>query len=432
MNFSKNVLTRALAVSALALSAPACGGSEPTDETTQPSGKIDIFSWWTSGGEVNALDALIAVHEAKYPATDVENLAEDLADEARERLEQRMADGVPPDLFQANIGADQFKWVLFNGVDDSDSKVESLNEIAVANGWMETFPQPVIDALSYDGKIYGVPVNIHRNNALFYNVHVFAEQDLMPPSTLQELLDVSQSLQDAGYTAICIGSEHWWTLNLLVFENILPAVGGGEFYTSYWTGHENPKSTQIEETLDYVLELWPYMNADANALGWTAGIDHMFDEQAPCAMTVMGDWAKGYLESKGWVAGIDFEQIPFPGSNGIFVFTADTFPLPKGAPNRRGAISFLETIGSIEGQIAFNTLKGSIPVRTDIDPMEFDATAQRTMADFANDHLVKALSGLQPQGSFADLGPQLKEMLTSRDKTAVLNVLANDYGVLQQ
>jgi len=431
MNFKKNVITRALTLGALALAAPACGGAEPTDEVSQPSGRVDIFSWWTSGGEVQALDALIAVHEQKYPKTDVENLAEDLAEEARARLEQRMQDGVPPDLFQANIGADQFKWVLFNGVDDSESKVEPLNDIAQKNGWMQTFPQAVIDALSYNDTIYGVPANIHRINALFYSIPAFEAAGVSPPTTREELLSVAQALEAANYTPMCIGSEHWWTLNLLTFENILPSVGGPDFYTSSWTGQEDPRSAQVSDALDFLLELWPYMNADANSLDWTKGIDHMFDAESPCAMTVMGDWAKGYLESKGWVAGTHFEQIPFPGSNGTFVFTADTFPLPKGAPNRAGAVAFLETIGSTDGQIAFNVLKGSIPVRTDIDPMEFDATAQRTMADFASNSLVKALSGLQPQGSFEDLGPQVKTMLTTGDKQPVLNVLANDYAVLQ-
>jgi glucose/mannose transport system substrate-binding protein len=431
MNFKTNVATRALLLGALAITAQACGGSEPTDKNAQPSGKVDIFSWWTSGGEVQALNALIDVHEKKYPQTNVENLAEALAEEARTRLEQRMQDGVPPDLFQANIGADQFKWVLFNGVDDSESKVESLNDIAQANGWMDTFPQAVIDALSYNGKIYGVPANIHRINSLFYSIDAFAAAGIEPPTTREELITAAQALQAANYTPICIGSEHWWTLNLLMFENIMPSVGGPDFYTSYWTGQEDPNAAQVSDGLDFLLELWPYMNQDANALGWTAGIDHMFDATAPCAMTVMGDWAKGYLESKGWVAGTNFEQIPFPGSNGTFVFTADTFPLPKGAPNRPGAVAFLETIGSVDGQVAFNKLKGSIPVRRDIDPTLFDATAQQTMDDFANNTLVKALSGLQPQGSFADLGPQVKEMLSTQNKEGVLNVLANDYGVLQ-
>ncbi len=42
-------------------------------------------------------------------------------------------------------------------------------------------------------------------------------------------------------------------------------------------------------------------------------------------------------------------------------------------------------------------------MRTDVDPGEFDATTQRTMADFAKDQLVTARSGLVPLDAFADL-----------------------------
>jgi glucose/mannose transport system substrate-binding protein len=303
--------------------------------------------------------------------------------------------------------------------------------MATENGWFERFPAPLLAALSHGGKLYGVPANIHRNNALFYNKAIFAEQGLTPPETREDLLEVSAALRDAGYTALCIGSEHWWTVQLLAFENVFPSVAGATLYERYWTGKEAPDVAAIDDTLDYLNELWPYFNADAHRLSWTGGIDHMFDAESPCVMTVMGDWAKGYLVSKGWEAGVDFDQIPFPGSQGTFVFTADTFPLPKGAPNRAGAIALLETIGSVEGQIAFNRIKGSIPVRTDVDPNELDVIAQRSIRDFAGDRLVLALSGLMPQGSFQDLGPAVKDMLSSGSKEGVLNVLANDYSALK-
>lgn len=422
MAMKRNVLKSAL-VAGLLCGVVGCGSSDET--STEPSGNVEIFSWWVSGGEVEALNAMISVYENKYPKAKVKNLAEDLAEQARDQLQQRMADGVPPDTFQANIGQDLMQWALFNELNDSDSKVEPLNELANKNGWLATFPAPVLDSLSYEGNVYGVPANIHRNNALFYSIPVFEAAGATPPATLDDLLAVSQQLQDAGYTPLCIGSSHWWTVVLLTFENIFPAVAGGDYYMSYWRGQEEAQSTQIHATLDYLLQLWPYFNADANSLDWTAGIDHMFDDESACAMTVMGDWAKGYLETKGWRAGTDFEQIPFPGTNGTFVFTADTFPLPKGAPNRRAALALLETIGSIEGQIAFNVVKGSIPARTDVDPAEFDATAQRTMADFESNQLINALSGIVTQPE--DLGPALKDMLSRSSKEAPLNVLSNDY-----
>lgn len=424
-----STVDRALLIGAVACSAVAC--SSDADPAAAPSGKIEIFSWWTADGEIDALRALLAVQEEKFPNTEVKNLTEDLADQARVRLEERLAEGAPPSTFQANIGADLFKWVLFNGSDDSESKVEPLNAMAEQQGWLDIFPAPVLDALSYEGTLYGVPANIHRLNSLFFSTQIFEEQGLTPPTTLDELLTVSESLQDAGFTPLCIGSEHWWTLSTLVFENIFPAVAGGDYYQRFWTGQESADSAEVAATLDYLARLWPYFNADANNLSWTGGIDHMFDEESACAMTVMGDWTKGYLETKGWTAGTDFGQLPFPGSEGTFVFTADSFPLPKGAQNRVAAESLLETIGSVEGQLAFNRIKGSIPVRTDVEPSEFDQVARQTMRDFAADNLVKAMSGLLPQASFEDLGPSIKDMLTSGDETAVINALSNDYATLR-
>ncbi len=433
MRLKTNAGCRALLLAWLASAAVGCAnGDDAAQADATPSGNVEIFSWWTSGGEVEALNALIGVYEHKYPKAHVVNLAEDLADEARDRLVQRMAEGAPPDTFQANIGTDMLKWVMFNGVDDSATKVEPLNAIADKNGWNQAFPPVVLDALSQNGKIYGVPANIHRINSLFYSIKAFDAAGAKPPTTTAELLTVAEQLKVAGYTPICIGSGHWWTLSLLTFENVFPAVAGGDFYQNFWTGKEDPNSANVSAALDYVLQLWPYMNSDADSLEWAAGVDHMFDADHACAMTVMGDWAKGYLESKGWKAGVDFEQIPFPGSSGTFVFTADTFPLPKGARNRPAALALLETIGSVEGQIAFNVVKGSIPVRTDVDPMEFDATARNTMADFRTNRLVRAMSGLLPQDSFQDLGPSIKDMLTTRKKDAVLNALKNDYAVLQR
>jgi glucose/mannose transport system substrate-binding protein len=418
-----------LLAASCAVTAVGCG-SDDEPSSAEPTGEVKLFSWWTSGGEVDALRALISVHEKNYPKTKVKNLAEDLADEAHARLAQLMEAGTPPDLYQANVGADEFTYVLFNGVDDSDSKVESLNKLAEAEGWNDVFPPAVQDALSYDGTMYAVPANIHRINSLFYNKKIMAEEGLAVPETTEDLLTTAEALKTAGYTPLCIGSADSWTIALLLFENILPAVAGGDYYMSYWTGKEDPKGAEMKASIDYFYALWPYFNADAGDLDWTTGIDHMFDDESPCVMTVMGDWAKGYLTTKGWTAGEDFDQAPFPGSNGTFVFTADTFPLPKGAPNRDGAVAFLKTVGSVEGQIAFNLLKGSIPVRTDVDPSNFDETTQRTMADFAKDKLVTARSGLVPLDAFADLPDALQDLVRENDESVVLNALANDYDSL--
>jgi len=419
-------------VSMVALSAVmfGCGSKEASEPTGEVS--LEIFSWWTSGGEVEALNAMLDVHKERYPNVKVTNAAEALAAKARDRLDERMADGLPPDTFQANVGADQQRWVLFNEVDDTESKVESVDSLADAAGWRSVFPSQVTDALSFDGKMYAVPVNIHRINSLFLNKHVFETESLSPPTTLAELETTAQTLSERGYVGLTIGNKNNWTMQLFTFENVLPAVAGGAYYESFWRGEADPDDQQIADTLDQVMRLWPYFNADANDVDWGDALDKMMTGDKPAAMAVMGDWAKGYFVSKGWVPGVDFDQIPFPGSNGTFVFTADTFALPKGAPHEGAARNLLDTFGSVEGQTAFNKIKGSIPVRGDINPEDFDPLGQKTFADFQSDERVLAMSGLTPVGSIDDVAPAIKEMLTDGDPDVLLFALRNAYPALRR
>jgi glucose/mannose transport system substrate-binding protein len=415
---------------ALSLAFTACLEPPPERDVEDT---VQVFSWWTSKSEAAALDALLKVHQKRYPAVRVTNAAESLAEKARDRLADRMSSGLPPDTFQANIGVDLLRWVVFNEVDARQSKVEALDDLADENGWMTEFPPQVLEALSYEDHLYGVPVNIHRINTLFYDTQLLDSLDLKPPRDLAEFHAVLDALVEEGYThPLSIGSKADWTLSLLAMENLFPAVVGATYYSEYWRGEHEAESPEMKQTLDELLKLWPYFNENANDMDWTAGVDSLLenptDKRNKAVFTVMGDWAKGHLMASGFTPGKDFGQVPFPGTRGTFVFTADCFPLPKGAPNREDARHLLETFGSRRGQLAFNALKGSIPVRKDIDPDELDPSAALTWNDFRTDQGVTALSGLLDDAFANALAQAVKDTLTDNDPDPVLFALRNHYG----
>jgi len=62
---------------------------------------------------------------------------------------------------------------------------------------------------------------------------------------------------------------------------------------------------------------------------------------------------------------------------------SDSFGLPADAPNRDNTVAWLSTLGSIDGQNAFNPLKGSIPARID---------AVDAAPELYNDYLLSAAS----------------------------------------
>lgn len=412
-------------------------------------GEVEVFSWWTSGGEQEAFQALLEEHQRRVPDASVTNAAVEFADKAREQLGTRLSTGNPPDLFQANSGTDLFTWVETNGVDDSASVVESVSDLSTALDWDKVFDKDVLDSLTYDGKLYGVPANVHRINTLYYRKDLFEAFGLEVPETLDELLslcerimadsEIQASAPDGRMACLGLGNKWDWTFSLVTFEMIFPAIAGAEFYESYFLGFETAMPQEMSDTLLTAMKMYcggatsdclehSWFNADINERTWDEGVRKLSEKKA--LMAPMGDWAKGYLESEvggRLTPGEEFDAVPFPGTRGTFIFTADSFTMPRGARNRDGARSLLRTVASTNGQIAFNKKKGSIPARVDIAPQNFDAMQRSTMEDFRSARKVRALSGLVPSTSRDLLHPELSASLREESTEIISRFLHYSY-----
>ncbi|HEX6767054.1 MAG TPA: hypothetical protein VF103_16270, partial [Polyangiaceae bacterium] len=113
----------------------------------------------------------------------------------------------------------------------------------------------------------------------------------------------------------------------------------------------------------------------------------------------MGDWSIGLISSD--LVGHDGEppkvmSIPFPGTEEMFVYTSDTFPLPIGTANEADAEALLDTIGTRDAQRAFSAKKGSIPARSDVNIDSLSPPRADTVHAFENSRLLVATSGLFP------------------------------------
>ncbi len=116
------------------------------------------------------------------------------------------------------------------------------------------------------------------------------------------------------------------------------------------------------------------------------------------AMTVMGDWARVSFNAHGLQIDRDYGEWAFPGTASTFVFTSDTFPLPRHAKNKRGAERLLRTIGSVGGQQAMNEAKGSLSARADVLPPG-DPILREKHRLLQKGPLVLALSGISRRSS---------------------------------
>jgi len=352
-----------------------------------PGGRLEIFSWW-AGDEGPALEALIDLYSTKYPDVEVVNatVTGGAGVNFRAVLKTRMLGGNPPDSFQVHAGQELTgTWVVAH-------RMEDLTWLYEEEGWFDAFPQGLIDQLTYEGGIYSVPVNIHRAGVLWYRPANLESWAVEVPTTLDEFYATCETLKGLGVTPLVVG-EAWTVIHL--WETVALSVLGPDNYDALWTGGLSPTSDEMVGVWDEFGKVLDCTNIseDAAGLSWQQATDAMVGGDA--AFNVMGDWAAGYMTTTlDLTPGEDYGWTDFPGTDGVFTWLSDTFGLPVGAPNRDATVAWLKLLGSVEGENAFNPLKGSIPARLDAveaAPDLYNTYLQSAAEDWQNDRLVGSL-----------------------------------------
>ncbi|MGZ0087233.1 ABC transporter substrate-binding protein [Caldibacillus thermoamylovorans] len=403
--------------------------SDDAKQGSQKAGeKLEIFSWWTGAGEEDGLKALIKLFQEKYPDIQVENaaVAGGAGTNAKAVLASRMQGNDPPSTFQVHGGAELNEgWV-------AAGKMEPLNDLYEKEGWMDKFPKALIDMVSKDGNIYSVPVNIHRGNVLWYNKKIFADNGLQPPKTFDEFFQVADKLKAKGITPLALGDKEPWAATHL-FENVLLGTLGTENYKKLWTGELSFNDPQVKQAVETFKKMLGYINEDHSSRNWQDAAQLVAEGKA--AMYVMGDWVKGYfVNDLKLKVNQDFGYVPVPNTEGKFMVITDTFGLPKGVKNPDDVKKFLAVLGSVEGQDAFNPLKGSIPARIDADPSKYDEYGKQTMQDFKTAELAPSLAhgSAAPEGFVTKVNQAVNIFVTQKDVKTFIDTLASAAAELKK
>jgi glucose/mannose transport system substrate-binding protein len=356
----------------------------PAAEEAAPaagSAKLEMFSWWTAGGEADGLNAMYEIYKAKYPDVEIVNatVAGGAGTNAKAVLSTRLTGGDPPDSFQLHAGLEVEKY-------EPDKYLQSLDDLYSSEGWDEAFPPDLITLLKYQDHFWGVPVNIHRSNVMWYNKQILTDNGIEPPATWDDWFAAAETLKAAGIVPLVIGTKEGWEAGH-TFETILAGVLGAEGYNGLWTGATPWTDAKVTEALEAFKQVMTYANTDYSALTWSDAAQYLVDNKG--AFHIMGDWTDGWFTSKNYA---DYGWAPVPGTQGIFVALSDSFAAAKGAPNQDNLMNWLKVAGSKEGQEAFNPKKGSICARTDCDPALFNEYLKSAMIDWSQDTIVPSVA----------------------------------------
>ncbi|MCJ7733869.1 MAG: ABC transporter substrate-binding protein [Anaerolineales bacterium] len=359
------------------------------EEPAMEEQMVEVFSWWTGGGEAAGLEAMMGIFSAEYPDIEFINaaVAGGAGTNARAVLATRLQAGDPPDSWQGHAGQELIGTYVAGG------QIEPLNDLYEAEGWIAVMPETLIPLISDGGNIYSVPVNIHRANVLWYNPAILEANGVAVPATVDDWFAAMDTLQAAGVTPLALG-EQWTQMHLM--ETILLGSLGSDAYDGLWSGSTDWASAEVTAALANFDKALTYTNADAASLSWQDAAQLVINGDA--AFNVMGDWAEGYFRELGKEPVTDYGWAPVPGTNGVFQFLSDSFTLAVGAPHPEGAEAWLKIAGSKAGQEAFNPVKGSICARTDCDASLFGVYLQSAMDDWASN----TVSGSLAHGTVAN------------------------------
>jgi glucose/mannose transport system substrate-binding protein len=397
----------AAAPTAAAEPTAAPAAAAPTAAPAAAGGKLEIFSWWTNGGEQEGLNAMFDIYKQQNPGVEIVNatVAGGAGTNAKAVLQTRLAGGQPPDSWQVHAGREALSYV-------NAGQLEPLTKFFTEQGFDKNMPQFLLDQLKINGEIYTVPVNIHRSNVMWYNIKLFKDNGLEPPKTLDDLFKVLEAFKAKGIQGFVMGGSNKFEASH-TFESILLATYGPEDYVKLWDGTttmwDDPRAAQAIATFKKLLG---YANSDRTAIGWADAMQQVLDGKA--AMTIMGDWSHGFALSKGKKVNVDYGWAPSPGTEGSFIWLSDSFGLAKGAPNPDQAKAWLAVCGSKEGQDAFNPKKGSSPARTDADLSKYDDYLKAAIKDFGSLKLApSAAHGASTTNAYQEPFHNLAEVFSS-------------------
>ncbi len=358
------------ALAAAAMIATACGGGDDGDTGGEGGGEgsgefagaeVTIFGAFTSV-EADAVNAVI--DEFFNTPTGADAFYEG-SESFEEQIKIRVEGGNPPDVAvypQPGSVIEQAEAGTAIALEDLGFDIAELNA---------TFGEYLMSLGEYEGKHYGLPTNVNLKSLVWYNQSVFDAQGYSPPGTWDELLALSQTMVDDGFTPFCIGTGSdaatgWPATDWM--EDIMLRTAGAEVYDQ-WVSHEIPfNDPAVKNAAETFAEI--AFNEDF-ILGKTSQIPDLDFRDAPdpmladppgCLMHrqasfIVNFFPEGTADNAGVFAFPDIDQ------SGALI-AGEMAAIFRDAPEVRG---FLRAFISTEAQCAQGSEAGIIRISPNVN-----------------------------------------------------------------
>lgn len=338
---------------------------------------LHVLNWWSSASEHAAVDVIAARLLQEDIDWNEVLIPSGSGVAAMIVLKSRVIAGEAPEVAQLN-GTIIGDWANLG-------LLQNLDTVADIGKWDKLLFPAIYSWTRPHGHAVVAPLGIHRVNTLLYNTKIFDRLKLAPPQNWDDLVRIATLLQNAGIPALAQSTEPWQISTL--FESLVLAESGAPFYMDIFV-NKDPKAyadVRFAQALQRLRTLKKWMQKPIKEQNWTQ-VTHQF-ANGEAAMMVMGDWAKGELNSWGLVTDTDFGCTAVPDTGNYHLFDIDTLAMfVSNSPNNRHILAqqkLASIVVSPGVQNDYNQIKGSISVLRNPDLSRMDSCARASWSIFS-------------------------------------------------
>jgi raffinose/stachyose/melibiose transport system substrate-binding protein len=327
------------AVTALALTGCAAGGSDPDTVT---------LSYLVDNAEtaIATAEQLAADFTAENPGIKIEVDSRPGGTEGDNLVKTRLSTGEMTDIFLYNSGS------LFQAINPTEYLVPLTDEDFMS-GIQDTF----LTTVTAGEDVFGVPIGTAMGGGVLYNKSVYKELGLDIPMTWDEFMKNNEKIRDAGKTAVVqtYDSTATWSSQLFVLGDYFNVHAAEPTFAEDFTANEakfatTPAALAGFEHLQEVFDEG-FLNEDFGSATYEDGLGLIATGEGVHYPMLSASIAEVQALFPENIDDVGFFALPGESadSNGLTVWTSAGVYIPKTTEHVEEAKKFLAFIASPEG-----------------------------------------------------------------------------------
>ena len=256
--------------------------------STAYAGNTDIVHNWTNEKASKAIKALADKYNSQG-GTWTESTFES-NDKAYQATKTRVIGGKPPAAIMMILGGTAREW-------HENGMLADYSAIAKRDNWAAKYPKGVMDTITENGFVLGVPLTIEVVNFMYANEDVLKSAGVTSkPKSWNEFVSGLDKIKSKGYIPIALGGDTWQMG--LVYDHVALSVGGKALYQGIIDADKatlnSADTLKIFERLKVLRD--NYMDVGRHGRKFPDTLSLVVAGKA--AYNFMGGWGAGFFKKK--------------------------------------------------------------------------------------------------------------------------------------